>query len=152
MTLPAPRSSVAGLKALAPDAMAALSGITQAVTASGLAQDLIELVKVRVSQINGCAFCLDFHIKLARQHGVSQAKLDLLSVWPDAPVYDDRERAALAWAEVLTVVADQSVTEDDYAAARAEFSEAELAHLSLAIGTINVWNRLGIAYAFAVPA
>lgn len=117
----------------------------------GLDKELLELVKIRASQINGCAFCVQYHIILAEGLGVPKAKLDLLVVWREAPVYSARERAALAWTEALTLIAS-GVSDEVYAEASAEFSEQELLYLSSAIAGINVWNRFGAAYRWTPPA
>ena len=113
---------------------------------SGLEKPLMELVKIRASQINGCAFCLDMHARDARLHGERENRLHLLPAWREAPVYSGRERAALAWTEALTLVHATQVPDDVYRQARAEFSEQELAKLSLAIVAINGWNRLCVAF------
>jgi AhpD family alkylhydroperoxidase len=129
-------------KDLAPEAYAALTALSRAVSASGLDKGLIELVKIRASQINGCAFCTQFHLTLARQLHVAGEKLDLLAAWRDAGIYTAREQAALAWTEKLTRVATEHVSNEDYAAVAAEFSRAEVAALTTAIGLINTWNRI----------
>ena len=117
----------------------------------GLPPELIELVDYRVSQINGCAFCLDMHSKDFRARGGTEQRLYMVSAWREAAhLYSDRERAALAWAEAVTRLADNEVPDAVYEEARAQFSEAELAQLTLAIVTINGWNRLNIA--FRTPA
>jgi len=113
---------------------------------SGLEKPLMELVKIRASQINGCAFCLDMHARDARLHGERESRLHLLPAWREAPVYSERERAALAWTEALTLVHATQVHDEVYEQARAQFSEQELARLSLAIVAINGWNRLCVAF------
>jgi AhpD family alkylhydroperoxidase len=112
---------------------------------------LIELVKLRASQINGCAFCVQFHILQGESLGISADKLNLVVVWHEAPLFSIRERAALAWTEALTLVTG-GVSDEVYAQASAEFSKRELAYLSSAIASINVWNRLGVAYRWTPPA
>ncbi len=109
---------------------------------SGLDLGLLEIVKIRASQINGCAFCLAMHIPLARQHGVTDQQLDLLVVWREAPLFSARERAALAWAEAITVLNHGDVPDAVYAEVCAVFSAKEIADLSFAIAEINAWNRL----------
>ena len=121
------------------------------VKASGLEHSLLELVKMRVSQINGCAFCLDMHAKDARRAGESEARLYLLSAWRGSPLYSERERAALAWAEALTLVAETAAPDADYALLQQHFTEKEQVDLSLAIGAINVWNRLAIGFRAVHP-
>jgi len=112
---------------------------------SGLDTKLRELVKVRASQINGCAYCIDMHTKDARAHGETEQRLYGLNAWRETPFYTDRERAALAWTEQLTLIADRGVPDEAYAAVREDFSEAEVVLLTLAVVQINSWNRLAIA-------
>lgn len=136
----------------------ALQALGKAVDASGLEKPLTELVKLRASQINGCAFCVQFHLNLARKLGVASAKLDLAAVWRDTPaVFTPRERAALAWTEALTTLAraaDHGVEDHAYEAVRQHFSRTEVAFLTAAIANIQAWNRIAIAMRFApqVPA
>jgi AhpD family alkylhydroperoxidase len=113
---------------------------------SGLDKPMMELVKIRASQINGCAFCLDMHTRDARLHGERENRLHLLPAWREAPVYSARERAALAWTEALTLVHATQVPDEVYEQARAQFSEQELVRLSLAIVAINGWNRLCVGF------
>jgi AhpD family alkylhydroperoxidase len=112
----------------------------------GLEHSLLELVKTRSSQINGCAHCLDMHTKDARAAGESEQRLYTLSAWRETPFFSGRERAALAWTEAVTRIADTHVSDALYAEARAQFSEKELADLTLAIVAINGWNRLAISF------
>lgn len=119
-----------------------LRTLTKVIADSGLEKSLTELLKVRASQLNGCAFCLGMHVELARKAGVSQQALDLLATWPEAGVFTARERAALAWTEALTLMAQQPVAEERYAQVCAQFSPQEVAFLSSAIGLINAWNRI----------
>jgi AhpD family alkylhydroperoxidase len=134
---------------LAPQEIAALLAMSKAVEASGLERELLELVKLRSSQLNGCAFCLQMHATDARKMGMSEEKLQLLAAWREAPVYSSRERAALAWTESLTLVASHhGVSDEVYDDAVSVFSDAELAHLTSAVLLINSWNRLAIAYRF----
>jgi AhpD family alkylhydroperoxidase len=123
-------------------AMLALEG---AVEASGLDRTLLDLVKVRASQINGCAYCINMHFQDAKKHGETDQRLYLLDAWRDAPVYTDQERAVLAWTEAVTLITD-GVTDELYADARKFFSETELANLTLAVVAINGWNRFNIAF------
>jgi AhpD family alkylhydroperoxidase len=128
--------------------MLALSGVVQK---SGLAPGLIDLIDYRVSQINGCAFCLDMHSKDLRARGESEQRIYMLSAWREAPnLYNARERAALAWAEAVTRLTNREVPDEVYEEARKEFSEAELAQLTLSVVAINGWNRLNVA--FRTPA
>lgn len=112
----------------------------------GLERALLELVKLRASQINGCAHCIDMHSKELRADGESEQRLYLLSAWQESPFYSERERAALAWTEALTLVTNSHVPDDVYELARAQFSEKELANLTLAIVAINGANRINIAF------
>jgi len=145
------RSEYENFKALAPDAYDAVFALTQAAAKAGLDRQLLELIKLRASQINGCAFCVQYHILQSETLGISADKLNLVVVWREAPQFSARERAALAWTEALTLLT-HGVSEDVYAQVSAEFSEKELAYLSSAIASINVWNRLGVAYRWTPPA
>ena len=135
----------------APAAKAALLTMAKTADESGLDKALIELVKLRVSQINNCAFCLQIHLNVSRRLGVPQEKLDLVAAWEEAGIFSERECAALAWAETLTRLADRSVPDAAYEAVRRHLGESELLLLSTAIATINAWNRLGAAFRFAPP-
>ena len=112
---------------------------------SGLELSLLLLIKVRASQINGCAYCIDMHWKDLRANGESEQRLYGLDAWQESPYYTDRERAALAWAEAVTRVAETHVPDDVYEEVRPHFTQKELADLTLAVATINAWNRLAIA-------
>ena len=129
-----------------PAAAKAMYSLQAAVNASGLEPALQELVKLRVSQINGCAYCIDLHSREATAKGETPARLFLLDAWREAPVYTPRERAALGWAEALTLVSRTHVPDDVYAEARAHFEEAELVDLTLAVVAINGWNRFAIGF------
>jgi AhpD family alkylhydroperoxidase len=116
------------------------------IKASGLEHSLIELVKMRASQINGCAFCLHMHSKDARAAGETEERLYLLDAWRESSLYSPRERAALAWTESLTRIAETGAPDADWEAVKAEFSEDEIVHLTLLITTINAWNRIAIGF------
>lgn len=133
-------------KASAPEAYSAMRTLEAHLRASGLEHSLLELVKTRASQINGCAYCLDMHTKLARAYGESEQRLYALSAWREAPFFSDRERAALGWTEALTRISDNGAGDDVYAAAREQFTEKELVDLTLAIVAINGWNRLALGF------
>lgn len=133
----------------APGIMTTMRKLTAHVHDGPIEQRLLELVMVRASQINGCAFCIAMHVRAAIAAGENAGRLHLLPAWREAPGFSPRERAALAWTEALTRLGEHGVPDDVYAAAIAEFGEADLAELSLAIVTINGWNRLMIA--FRVP-
>ncbi|WP_421995332.1 carboxymuconolactone decarboxylase family protein [Reyranella sp.] len=135
----------------APGAQAALLAMGKSTEESGLDKSIVELAKLRVSQINNCAFCLQIHLNVARRLGLAQEKLDLVATWHEAGIFSDREGAALAWAETLTRLADRSVPDEAYAAVRDHFSEDEVIALSVAVANINAWNRLGAAFRFAPP-
>ncbi|MFG1299843.1 carboxymuconolactone decarboxylase family protein [Xanthobacter sp. V3C-3] len=132
----------------APDIYSGLAALTKGVDAAGLDKGLTELVKLRASQINGCAFCLKFHLGVARKAGVPQEKLDLLAAWPEARVFSAREKAALAWTEELTLLGTGAASEDAWDAVLEEFSADEALFLTVAVATINAWNRIGIAFNF----
>jgi AhpD family alkylhydroperoxidase len=130
-----------------PDAYKAMLTLSQAVEKTGLAPQLVDLVNYRVSQLNGCAFCLDMHSKDSRARGESEQRLFMLSAWREAPqVYSVRECAALAWAEAVTWLEDQQVPDAVYTEASQQFSAAELTQLTLAIVAINGWNRFNVAF------
>jgi AhpD family alkylhydroperoxidase len=131
----------------APGAYMAMRGLEAYVRQSGLEPTLLELVKTRASQLNGCAYCIDMHTKDARAHGETEQRLYALPAWRETPFFSDRERAALAWTEAVTLVADAPIDEDDYADVRDHFDEKSLVDLTLAIVAINGWNRLSIAFA-----
>ena len=132
------------LTKVSPDGYKAMLGVHSYVQNSGLSHGLLELVKLRVSQINGCAFCIAMHVPLARKHGVSEDQLHLLAAWREAPIYSPGERAALAWAEALTRLTGGDVSDAVYAGIRQHFSEKQVADLSFAVAEINAWNRLMI--------
>ena len=129
-----------------PAALQAMSGLERYVRSSGLEPSLLELVKLRASQINGCGYCLDMHSKDARARGETEQRIYVLSAWREAPFYTARERAALAWTEALTKIADTEITDALYDSARAQFSEKELVDLTMAVITINGWNRLSMSF------
>lgn len=129
---------------IAPGAYQALRGVEAYIHGCGLPDRLIELVKMRASQINGCAFCLDMHAKAARRGGESEQRVYLLNGWRDSPLYTDAERAALGWTDALTRVAETGAPDPAYAALRAQFSDKEIVDLTTLIGLINLWNRLAI--------
>jgi AhpD family alkylhydroperoxidase len=130
----------------APGVRAAMMGLEQYVHQAGLDRGLLELVKLRASLINGCAYCADMHAKLARSQGETEQRVYAMSVWAETPFYSDRERAALAWTEAITLVSVDHVPDDVYEFARQQFTEKQLVDLTLAIVTINGWNRLAIAF------
>lgn len=139
------RSEYEDFKRLAPDAYDIVLGLGQLAAKAGLDKQLLELVKLRASRVNGCAFCVQHHILLSERIGVPVDKLNLVAVWREAPIFSARECAALAWTEALTFLPD-GVSDEVYAQASREFSETELMYLTSAIASINVWNRFGAAY------
>lgn len=130
---------------LAPEPLKIMRDLENYIANCGLEPSLIELVKTRVSQINGCAFCLDMHTKDARAQGETEQRLYMLSAWRESPFYTDRERAALAWAEAVTLI-PQGVSDELYAETLKHFSEKELVNLNWAVVAINGWNRQAISF------
>lgn len=128
--------------ATAPAAVQALFDLGKAVDALGLDKGLTELIKLRVSQLNGCAYCTQLHLETGRKLGLEAAKLDLVAVWPEVALFSRREKAALAWAEACTRLPPDAATDRAYAGLRAEFSEKEAVFLTAAIANINAWNRI----------
>jgi AhpD family alkylhydroperoxidase len=135
----------------APDTYAAIRDLDATIRRSGLEQGLIELVKMRASQINGCAFCLNMHSKDARAHGETEQRLYLLNAWRETPFYSDRERAALTWTECLTRLSTDGAPDAAYQALEAVFTPAEIANLTALIGVINLWNRLAVGLSYRLP-
>lgn len=129
-----------------PKATQAMSDLERVVKDGGLDPSLLELVRMRASQINGCAYCIDMHSKNARAAGEREQRLYALSAWRETPFFDSRERAALHWTEAVTCISDVGVSNEDFLLAREQFSEAELVMLTLAIVAINGWNRLAISF------
>jgi AhpD family alkylhydroperoxidase len=135
----------------APDTVKALMALEAQIQGSGLEQSLIELVKIRASQINGCAYCINMHTSDARKHGETEQRIYLLDAWRESPVYSDRERAALAWTDAVTMISVTHAPDDLYADVRKHFSEAETVNLTMLIATINAWNRLAISFRSMPP-
>jgi AhpD family alkylhydroperoxidase len=131
---------------VAPGALRAMYGLEKYLAGSTIEEPLRELVKMRASQMNGCAYCIDMHSKDARAHGESEQRLYGLSAWREAPYYTERERAALAWTEELTLIAENHVSDEVYEQTRRQFSEQEIVDLTLAVVTINAWNRIAISF------
>ena len=135
----------------APEAMNAMLALETYVQQCGLEPALIDLVKTRASQINGCAYCIYMHTREARNRGESEERLYLLDAWHESSLYTDRERAALAWTDAVTRVADTHVPDAVYETVREQFAEDELVKLTLLVSTINAWNRLAISFRSAHP-
>ena len=144
------RKEYTDLQTMAPDVYETVRALGGLAEKAGIEKPLLELIKLRASQINGCAFCVQFHILQAERLGVPADKLNLVVVWREAPQFSSRERAALAWTEALTRLTD-GVGDDVYGQARAEFSDQELTYLTSAIASINTWNRFGVAYRWTPP-
>jgi AhpD family alkylhydroperoxidase len=130
----------------APATYKAMAGVEQTIREGGLDPKLLHMVKLRASQVNGCAYCIDMHWKDARAAGETEQRLYGLDAWRESPYYTDRERAALEWAEALTLIADTHAPDDAFERAKSQFSERELVDLTWAVAAINAWNRVAIAF------
>ena len=130
---------------LAPGARAAMQGLEKYVRASGLESSLLELVRLRASQMNGCAYCIDMHTKDARAGGEFEQRLYAVSVWRETPFFTNRERAGLEWTESVTAVGESQVPDDVYERVRREFTDTEIVNLTMAVVAINGWNRIAVA-------
>ncbi|KYG97677.1 carboxymuconolactone decarboxylase family protein [Bradyrhizobium sp. DOA1] len=135
----------------APDTIKALMVLEAQIQSTGLEKSLIELVKIRASQINGCAYCINMHSEDARKRGETEQRIYLLDAWRESPLYSDRERAALAWTEALTLISQTRAPDDVYEQVRAQFSEEETMNLTMLIAAINAWNRIAIAFRAVHP-
>jgi len=131
---------------LSPEPINKLSAISKQLSASSLAPTLRLLIELRVSQVNGCVYCVDMHSKQARQAGETQQRLDSLPAWHESPFFDVREKAALAWAESLTLVAQTRAPDSDFSALKVHFSDQEIVDLTLTISIMNTWNRISIGF------
>ncbi|AVA34711.1 carboxymuconolactone decarboxylase family protein [Cupriavidus metallidurans] len=129
-----------------PNAIKALLGLEKRISESSLEKSLVELIRLRASLINGCAYCIDLHTADARKGGEDDRRLATLSVWRETPFFTDRERAALAWTEAVTLVSQDHVPDEVWTAVRPHFDDAELVDLTLLISTINTWNRFAISF------
>ena len=136
---------------IAPETMKLAIALETHIAKSGLETSLFHLVKTRASQINGCAYCINMHTQDARKLGETEQRLYLLSAWRESPLYTDRERAALAWTDAVTLIAETHAPDDLYEDVRAHFSEAETVNLTMLIGAINAWNRVAIAFRAVHP-
>ena len=134
-----------------PASIQAMLALEKHVSSPTLDHGLRELIKLRASQINGCAFCVDMHSKDLRKHGETEQRLYLLSVWRESPLFTDAERAALAWTEAVTRVADTGVPDDVYEEFARHFTEQERVQITLLIGAINIWNRLAVSFRAVHP-
>lgn len=140
------------LMSAAPDAYQAVVALENYVVKdSGISHHLIHLIKLRASAINGCAYCVDMHAKAARKDGLSEQWINLIPVWHESTIFSELERAVLGWTDALTLVAQTRAPDADFEALRAHFSDAEITKLTVAIGTINVWNRLAVGMRMQHP-
>jgi AhpD family alkylhydroperoxidase len=130
---------------VAPEGSKAMLAVEASIEKSGIEHSLLELVRLRASQINGCSFCVYMHVKDATKHGESDMRIHMLDGWRDSPLFTDRERAALNWTESLTRIAKTHAPDEDYALLQSQFNETEIAYLTLLIGAINLWNRVQIS-------
>jgi AhpD family alkylhydroperoxidase len=151
MTMSHARKEYKDFMTLAPEAYAAVLALGKVAAAAGIDQQLLELIKLRASQINGCAFCVQYHILQSESLGVPADKLNLVVVWREVAHFSARERAALAWTEALSLLTG-GVSDEVYEQARAEFSDQELTYLTSAVASVNAWNRFGVAYRWTPPA
>jgi AhpD family alkylhydroperoxidase len=146
-----PRVGWETFRQIIPEMATGMAAITRAIKQSGMDQQLFELIKIRVSQMNGCAYCVQYHLNDARKLGVAGEKLDLLATWREAGIFSPRECAALDWAERVTQLAAHHVSDEDYAALAMHFNEREIVFLTTAIGQINFWNRVAAPFRFTPP-
>jgi AhpD family alkylhydroperoxidase len=136
---------------IVPEVATGMAAVTHALRKSGVEPEIFELIKVRVSQINGCAYCIQFHLNDARKLGIAAAKLDLLAAWREAAIYTNRESTALEWAEHLTLMAGRPIEDSAFSTVATHFNEREIAFLTTAIGQINFWNRIAAPLRFTPP-
>jgi AhpD family alkylhydroperoxidase len=146
-----PRIDWETFRQIVPEMATGMAAITRAIRQSGMDQQLFELIKIRASQMNGCAYCVQYHLNDARKAGVPAAKLDLLATWREAGIFSAREDAVLDWTERVTMQATHPVGDDAWAALAAHFNEREIVFLTTAIGQINFWNRVAAPFRFTPP-
>jgi AhpD family alkylhydroperoxidase len=147
----APRLEWKAFQEAAPEFATGMAAITHALQKSGIEPELREFVKIRASQINGCAFCIQYHLNDARKLNVPAEKLDLLAAWREAGIYSPREMAALDWTERVTLMAQHHIDDEAYARVKAQFPERDLALLTVTISQINAWNRIAAPFRFTPP-
>lgn len=135
----------------AAEPMQAMLALEKAVAESGLEYSLYELVRIRASQINGCAYCIHMHTRAARQAGETEERIYLVSAWRESPLFTPRERAALAWTEALTLLSETGAPDDVFDALKDHFTDEEIVNLSMAINVINVWNRIAVGFRSVHP-
>jgi AhpD family alkylhydroperoxidase len=146
-----PRIDYKTFQDIVPEMATGMAAVSHALRKSGIEPDLIEMLKVRISQLNGCAFCVQYHLNDARKLNIPAPKLDLLAAWREAGIYSLREVAALDWAERVTLLSSHHIDDESYARVSAHFSEREIAFLTTAIGQINFWNRVAAPLRFTPP-
>ena len=146
-----PRIDWKAFQEIVPEFATSMAAITHALRKSGIEPELRELIKIRASQLNGCAFCVQFHLNDARKLNIPAEKLDLLAAWRESGIYSPRELAALEWTEHVTLLAQRSISDEAYATVSAQFDERERALLTVAISQINAWNRIAAPLRFAPP-
>ncbi|MGB6745156.1 MAG: carboxymuconolactone decarboxylase family protein [Terracidiphilus sp.] len=147
----APRLEWKAFQEAVPEFATSMAAITHALKKSGIEPELRELIKIRASQLNGCAFCIQFHLNEARKLNVPAARLDLLAAWREAGVFSEREAAALEWTEQVTLLAQHHIDDEAYARVEAHFPQPDLALLTVAISQINAWNRIAAPFRFTPP-
>ena len=147
----APRLDLKIFQETVPEFATGMAAITHALKKSSIEPEIRELLKIRASQLNGCAYCIQYHLNDARKIGVPAAKLDLLAAWREAGIYSPREQAALAWTESVTLLAQKHISDEDFKKVGAEFSQSELTFLTVAISQINAWNRIAAPFQFTPP-
>jgi len=147
----APRVEWKKFQEIAPEFATAMAGITHALKKSGIEPEIRELVKIRASQLNGCAFCIQFHLNDARKLNIPAEKLDLLAAWREAGIYSAREMAALEWTERVTLLSQQHIDDEAFARVQEHFEERDLTLLTVAISQINAWNRIAAPFRFTPP-
>ncbi|HEY2471934.1 MAG TPA: carboxymuconolactone decarboxylase family protein [Terracidiphilus sp.] len=138
-------------QAIIPEVSTGMAAVSHALRKSGVEPELFEMIKVRISQLNGCAFCIQYHLNDARKLNIPPAKLDLLAAWREAGIYSERETAAFEWAERVTLLAAHHITDEDFARVSAHFSQREVVFITTAIGQINFWNRVAAPFRFTPP-
>jgi len=146
-----PRIDYKVFQGIIPEMATGMAAISHALRKSGMEPEIVELLKIRASQLNGCAFCVQYHLNDARKLNIPAAKLDLLATWREAGIFTEREAAALDWTERVTLLSQHHIDDEAYASVSAHFSEREVAFLTTAIGQINFWNRVAAPLRFTPP-
>src|SRR5262249_43301650 len=146
-----PRMDYKAFQEIIPEFATSMAAVTHALRKSSIEPDLRELIKIRASQLNGCAFCVQFHLNDARKLNIPAAKLDLLVAWRDAGIFSARERAALDWTERVTLMAQRHIDDESFDALRTHFTDREIGFLTVAVSQINAWNRVAAPLRFTPP-